>query len=79
MRAATDRILRGIERYDFDLDGPLYDGQPIRAVDCGDVAADVAAPTAHVARAEEAVRRILAIAVNEVEVVVHVGGFPVRP
>lgn len=59
MRAATDRILRGIERYDFDLGGPLYDNQPIGAVDCGDVRGDVAAPASHVARAEAAVRRIL--------------------
>ena len=59
MRAATDRILRSIERYDFDLSGPLYDGQDVRAVDCGDVRADVAAPTSHVGRAEAAVRRIL--------------------
>lgn len=61
MREATDRILRGIERYDFDLGGPLYDGQPVRAVDCGDVRADVATPTSHVARAEAAVRRILGV------------------
>lgn len=61
MRAATDRILRGIERYDFDLGGPLYDGQPVRAVDCGDVCAQVAAPASHVARAEAAIRRILAV------------------
>lgn len=59
MRAATDRILRGIERYDFDLGGPLYDNQVVRAVDCGDVRADVGAPTGHVGRAEAAVRRIL--------------------
>jgi agmatinase len=59
MRAATDRILRSIERYDFDLGGPLYDGQDVCAVDCGDVRADVAAPTSHVGRAEAAVRRIL--------------------
>ncbi len=60
MRRASDRILRGIERYDFDLGGPLYDGQPIRAVDCGDVRADPAAPRGHLARAEQAVRAILA-------------------
>lgn len=59
LRDATDRILRAPERYDFDLGGPLYDNQPIRAVDCGDVRAEVAAPTSHVARAEAAVRRIL--------------------
>ena len=60
MRAATDRILRSIERYDFDLGGPLYDGRPIRAVDCGDIFGDVHAPTSHVARAEAAIRKILA-------------------
>ncbi len=60
LRDATDRILRAPERYDFDLGGPLYDNQAIRAVDCGDVRAEVAAPTSHVARAEAAVRRILA-------------------
>jgi len=59
MRAATDRILRGIERYDFDLGGPLYDNRAVRAVDCGDVRAEVGAPTVHVGRAEAAIRRIL--------------------
>ncbi len=60
LRRATDRILRSIERYDFDLGGPLYDNRPVRAVDCGDVWADLHAPTSHVARAEQAIRRILA-------------------
>ena len=60
MRRATDRILRSLERYDFDLGGPLYDNRPVRAVDCGDVWADVHDPTGHVARAEAAVRRMLA-------------------
>ena len=36
MRDASARIVRSLERYDFDLGGALYDGQPIRAVDCGD-------------------------------------------
>ena len=31
---------RGLERYDFDLGGTLYDGKTIRAVDCGDVRGD---------------------------------------
>jgi len=60
MRQATDRILRSIERYDFDLGGPLYDNRTIRTVDCGDVRADIADPKAHIARAEQAVRHILA-------------------
>ena len=37
MRQASDRAVRSLERYDFDIGGPLYDGKPIKAVDCGDV------------------------------------------
>ncbi|SEG40177.1 agmatinase [Bosea lathyri] len=60
MRRASDRIVRSIERYDFDLGGPLYDNRPIRAVDCGDVAADIGDLKGHYGRAEAAVRKILA-------------------
>ena len=60
MRAATSQIVRSIERYDFDLGGPLYDGRDIRAVDCGDVIADHLDPRSHGPRAEAAVRKILA-------------------
>ncbi len=59
MRATSDRIVRSLERYDFDIGGPLYAGRPIRAVDCGDVPAQVGDPIGHVARAERAVRKIL--------------------
>jgi len=59
MRQATDRMVRSLERYDFDLGGPLYAGKPIRAVDCGDVRADVHDLQAHVARAEQVVRKIV--------------------
>lgn len=60
MRAASFRILRGLERYDFDIGGTLYDGKNIRAVDCGDVRGDHLDLKAHVARAELAVRGVLA-------------------
>lgn len=60
MRAASGGIVRGLERYDFDLGGTLYDGQDIRVVDCGDIRADPTDRLGHVARSEEAVRRILA-------------------
>lgn len=60
MRRATDRILRAIERYDFDIGGPLYDNRPIRAVDCGDVYADPRELKDHIARAEAVVRKIVA-------------------
>ena len=60
MRRASDRIVRSIERYDFDIGGALYDGRPIRAVDCGDVVGDHLDLAAHSAKAETAVRKILA-------------------
>ena len=59
MRQASDRMVRSLERYDFDLGGPLYAGKPIRAVDCGDVRADVHDLKAQVVRAEQAVRKIV--------------------
>jgi agmatinase len=60
MRRATDRIVRSIERYDFDLGGPLYDGRPIRTVDCGDIIGDFRDLTAHYVKAEAAIRKIQA-------------------
>jgi agmatinase len=60
MRAASIHILRGLERYDFDLGGTLYDGHDIRTVDCGDIRADPTDRIGHVTRSEEAVRHILA-------------------
>ncbi len=61
MRRASDRIVRSIERYDFDLGGPLYDNRPIRTVDCGDIIADTLDPKAHYRRTEAAVRKILQV------------------
>jgi agmatinase len=60
MRRATDRITRSIERYDFDVGGPLYDNRPIRAVDCGDIVGDFRDLGAHYRKAEEAIRKIRA-------------------
>ena len=59
MREASDRLVRGLERYDFDLGGTLYDNKPIRAVDCGDVTSDIHDRSAHIERSEMAVRKIL--------------------
>jgi len=59
MRATSDRIVRSLDRYDFDIGGPLYAGRTIRAVDCGDIPAEVGHPIGHLARAEQAVRKIL--------------------
>jgi agmatinase len=59
MREASVRIVRSIERYDFDLGGPLYAGKSIRTVDCGDVRTELGDPTAHSRNTEAAVRAIL--------------------
>ncbi|PTM43336.1 agmatinase [Bosea sp. 124] len=60
MRRATDRIVRSIERYDFDLGGPLYDNRPIRTVDCGDIIGDFRDLSGHYRKAEAAIRKIRA-------------------
>src|SRR5438876_9571446 len=60
MRQASDRLVRGLERYDFDLGGPLYDGPDIRAVDCGDAPADIHDRKSHGRRAEAAARKLTA-------------------
>ncbi len=59
MREASTRIIRSIERYDFDLGGPLYADKPIRAVDCGDIRTELGDPAAHMRYTEQAVRSIL--------------------
>lgn len=60
VRQATDRAVRYLDRYDFDIGGTLYDGRDIKAVDCGDVIGDPTDPKVQVDNAEEAVRKILA-------------------
>ncbi len=37
IRAQSGRIGDGLDRWDFDLGGPLFDGRKVRVVDCGDV------------------------------------------
>lgn len=59
VRRFSERALRGIERWDFDLGGPLLDGRDIRVVDCGDVPGDARDLGLHYRKAEEAVRKIL--------------------
>lgn len=59
VRAVTEKLSRGLERYDFDVGGPIYDGRDIKVVDVGNVPYDIHDRTSHVARAEQAVRKIL--------------------
>jgi agmatinase len=49
-----------LEQWDFDLDGPLFDGRAIRVVDCGDVPLNLDDFKTHYQIAEKAVRTILA-------------------
>ena len=59
IRRAWQRALRAIERWDFDLGGPLLDGRDIRIVDCGDVPGDPYKPMKHYDLAEAAARKII--------------------
>ena len=60
VRAATDRVCRSLERYDYDVGGPIYGGRALKVVDVGNVPADMTDLRSHYRRAEEAVRKILA-------------------
>ena len=59
VRQASDRAVRSLERYDFDIGGPLYMGKNIKAFDCGDVPGNMHDFAEHARRAEAAVRKIL--------------------
>lgn len=60
IRRSWQRALRALERWDFDLGGPLLDGRDIKVVDCGDVPGDPYQPMKHYQLAEEAARKIFA-------------------
>lgn len=60
IRQATDRAVRSLERYDFDIGGPLLDDRDVKFVDCGDVPGDFRDLGSSFVRAEQAVRKILA-------------------
>jgi agmatinase len=60
VRSVTDRICRGLERYDFDVGGPIYGGRALKVVDVGNVPADMTDLRGHYARAEQAASKILA-------------------
>lgn len=59
IRRSWQRALRSLERWDFDLGGPLLDGKDIRVVDCGDVPGAPNEPMKHYRLAEEAARKIV--------------------
>ena len=59
VRVASERLSQALDRYDFDIGGPLFAGKTIRAVDCGDVVANPWEMTAHYRNAEAAAKKIL--------------------
>lgn len=59
VRRASSRISLGLERWDFDIGGTLFDGKDIKVVDVGDVPGDPRDLGKHYKLAEEAVRKIL--------------------
>ncbi len=60
IRAASDRISMGHDRWDFDIGGTLLGGKDVRVVDCGNVRGDPYSPAEHYRLAEIAARKILA-------------------
>jgi agmatinase len=59
VRRASRRISQNLDRWDFDIGGPVFDGQLVKVVDVGDVRADPRDLKGHYGRAEEAIRKIL--------------------
>ncbi len=59
IRAQSGQIGDGLDRWDFDLGGPLFDGREVRVVDCGDVPGDPADLAGTYERAQAAARAIL--------------------
>ena len=59
IRKASEWACRAPHRWDFDLGGTLFDGQSIKAVDCGDIPLDPDNVTGHYEHAESAARSII--------------------
>jgi agmatinase len=60
IRRASQNISLGLDSYDFDIGGTLFDVQDIRVVDVGDVPGDATDIGGHYRRSEAAIRKILA-------------------
>ena len=59
VRRYCERALRGLERWDFDLGGPLFDGKEIKVVDVGDVPGNPHDIEGHYRTAEAVIRKLL--------------------
>jgi agmatinase len=60
VRRASERASRGLDKWDFDIGGTLFDGKAVRVVDVGDIPGDPRNLGRHYVLAEQAVRKILA-------------------
>ena len=60
VRRASQRISQALDRYDFDIGGPVFDGHDVKVVDVGDVPGAAADHVGHYGRAEAAIRKIRA-------------------
>jgi len=58
VRRASPRLSLGLDRWDFDIGGTLFDGKDVRVVDIGDVSMSVRDPGGHYRRAEQAARKV---------------------
>lgn len=59
VRRASRRISLGLDRWDFDIGGTVFDGKPIKVVDVGDVPGAANGGLGHYMAAEVAMRAIL--------------------
>ena len=59
VRRESLRLSPGLEHWDFDLGGPLFDGRDIKVVDCGDIPGDPGDIKNYYRLAEETVRKIV--------------------
>jgi agmatinase len=59
VRRESKRLCLGMDHWDFDLNGPLFNGHGVRAVDCGNIPGNPADTKQHYQMAENAVRKIL--------------------
>jgi len=60
VRRASERASRGLDRWDFDIGGTLFDDKEVRVIDLGDIPGDPRDFGRHYALAEQAIRKVLA-------------------
>ena len=60
VRRASERTSHGLDRWDFDIGGTLFDGKPVRVADIGDIPGDPRNLSRHYELAEQTIRKVLA-------------------